>query len=136
MIVTDASVLVNALAGSASEVRATRQSLARDPHWVAPNHWMAEAFHALRGLALGGRLSREDAEEAITVLPTLRVTTVPIDGLLRHMWRLRDTLSGYDAAYVVLAQAQDATLLTADGRLARAAAGHCRVRLTRPPSRA
>lgn len=42
-------------------------------------------------------------------------------------WGLRNNLSAYDAIYVCLAEALDATLLTRDRRLA-AAAGH-RVRI-------
>jgi predicted nucleic acid-binding protein len=39
---------------------------------------------------------------------------------LPHIWRLRHSLSAYDAAYVVLASQLDATLITRDARLASA----------------
>ncbi len=48
--------------------------------------------------------------------------------LLPCIWRLRRNLTAYDAAYVALADALDATLLTRDGKLARAA-GRTRVEL-------
>jgi predicted nucleic acid-binding protein len=42
---------------------------------------------------------------------------------LPRIWQYRHTLSAYDAAYVVLAEALGATLITRDARLA-AAHGH------------
>jgi len=46
--------------------------------------------------------------------------TVPLDELLTGMWQIRESVNGCDAAYVVLAQARDLTLVTADARLAKA----------------
>jgi predicted nucleic acid-binding protein len=43
--------------------------------------------------------------------------------LLERMWALRHTLTAYDAAYVALAEALGATLVTRDARLS-AATGH------------
>ena len=43
--------------------------------------------------------------------------------MLPRIWELRDNLTAYDAAYVALAEALDAPLLTRDARLA-AAPGH------------
>jgi predicted nucleic acid-binding protein len=48
------------------------------------------------------------------------------------MWQLRANISGYDAAYVALAESRQLTLVTADGRLARAATQYCRVELAQP----
>ena len=45
------------------------------------------------------------------------------DVLLPRVWQLRSNLSAYDAAYVALAEALRAPLLTCDRRLA-AAPGH------------
>jgi predicted nucleic acid-binding protein len=45
------------------------------------------------------------------------------------MWQLRANISGYDAAYVALAESRDLTLVTSDGRLAQGAAGCCRIEL-------
>jgi predicted nucleic acid-binding protein len=36
------------------------------------------------------------------------------------VWALRENLTAYDAVYVALAEALETTLLTCDGRLARA----------------
>ena len=49
--------------------------------------------------------------------------------LVPRVWELRDNLSAYDAAYVALAEALDAPLLTADARLTRATGPRCRFEL-------
>ena len=49
--------------------------------------------------------------------------------LLPRIWDLRHNLTAYDAAYVALAEALDAPLLTRDQRLAAAAGHHARVEL-------
>jgi len=50
-------------------------------------------------------------------------------GLLDRCWELRDNLTAYDAAYVALAEALDAPLLTGDQRIANARGARCQVRL-------
>jgi predicted nucleic acid-binding protein len=45
------------------------------------------------------------------------------------MWQLHSGISGYDAAYVTLAEFRNLALVTSDRRLARAATNHCRVEL-------
>lgn len=132
MIVTDASALVVALVLGGPGGRAAHRLLDDDPRWTAPDHWMVETFNALRGLTLGGKIPPEDGTAAVRRLPSLSVAQVPIDELLPRMWQLRDRFTGYDAAYVALAESDDLTLVTADHRLARAAVQHCRVELVRP----
>lgn len=129
MIVVDASVLANMLAYTDQRGRKARAALSRDTRWAAPEHWKAELFSAIRGLALGGRITDERAIWALDWLPRLGMDHVALDGLLPRMWRMRANISGYDAAYVALAEQRGLTLVTSDGRLARAATAHCRVEL-------
>ncbi|MQA25608.1 MAG: PIN domain-containing protein [Micromonosporaceae bacterium] len=127
MIVVDASVLVNALAYADGRGDKARTALMRDPEWSAPEHWKAEAFSAIRGLALGKKITEHRADRAVAALRQLAVDQVSLDELLPRMWQLRNAVSGYDAAYVALAEIRGLTLVTADARLARAAVPHCRV---------
>jgi predicted nucleic acid-binding protein len=53
----------------------------------------------------------------------LRQPGSPHDLLLPRIWALRQNLTAYAAAYVALAEALGATLLTRDARLLRAS-GH------------
>jgi len=129
MIVVDASVIANMLVFADERGQKARAVMARDLEWAAPEHWKAEVFSVLRGLVLGGKLSEVHGERTVARLPRLGIDHVPLDSLLTRMWQLRETINGCDAAYVALAQARDLTLVTADGRLARAAISCCRVEL-------
>ena len=53
----------------------------------------------------------------------LSLTRYPHEDLLPRIWALKDNLTAYDAAYVALAEALDAPLITRDRRLA-ASPGH------------
>ena len=64
----------------------------------------------------------------LAALPMRRAPHVP---LLARCWELRHNLTAYDAAYVALAEALDATLLTGDRRLARAAGPTCNIEVLR-----
>ncbi len=129
MIVIDASVLANALVYADERGQRARVVLEHDTEWTAPEHWMVEVFSVMRGLTLGKKISEERARSAIARLPHLGVDHVRIDGLLPRMWQLRSGISGYDAAYVALAEARDLALVTSDSRLARAAMPFCAIRL-------
>jgi predicted nucleic acid-binding protein len=129
MIVVDASAMANMLAYTDDRGRKARTVLARDIEWVAPEHWKAEVFSVVRGLALGRKITDDWATHVVGLLPRIGVKAVPLDDLLPRMWELRGNVSGYDAAYVALAEARGVTLVTADGRLARTAMSFCRVEL-------
>jgi predicted nucleic acid-binding protein len=64
----------------------------------------------------------------MVALPLRRARHRP---LLARCWELRDNLTVYDASYVALAEALDATLLTGDERLARAPGPQCRIEVLR-----
>ena len=51
------------------------------------------------------------------------------EALLERAWALRTNVTTYDAVYVALAEALDATLLTCDSKLARAPGTKMRVEL-------
>lgn len=132
MIVTDASVLTNLPLYTDERGAVAREALGQDTAWAAPEHWKAEVFSAVRGLTIGRKVSLPTARRAVLRIPQLSVDSVTLDGLLLRMWDMRSNITGYDAAYVALAETQDLTLVTADRRLAGAAVGYCRVELTAP----
>jgi predicted nucleic acid-binding protein len=129
VIVVDASVIANALVYVDERGRKARAVLGRDTEWAAPEHWKAEVFSVIRGLALGNKIDETQALRAIDRLPRLGVDHVSLDRLLPRMWQLRAAISGYDAAYVALAEGRRLALVTSDGRLARTAMSFCRVEL-------
>jgi predicted nucleic acid-binding protein len=129
VIVVDASVMANMLVYADERGRKARVVLGRDTEWAAPEHWKAEVFSVIRGLELGDKITEEQALHAIARLPHLGIDHVSLDGLLPRMWQLRMQIGAYDAPYVALAESRDLTLVTSDGRLARAATAFCRVEL-------
>lgn len=131
MIVVDASAFTQMLVYSQERGKRAREVLGTDLEWSAPEHWKAEVFSAVRGLLLGGHLGEDAASRAIAQIPRMAVDHVGLDTLLPQMWQLREEVSGYDAAYVVLARQRGLTLVTADGRLARTATRYCRVEQVR-----
>jgi predicted nucleic acid-binding protein len=117
--VADASVIVAYLLGEATE--AERGAILGDVH--APALLDVEATQILRGLLRGARIDLTTAELARVDLGQLAVRRYPDAPLLRRCWELRDVCTTYDALYVALAEALDASLVTRDALLARAVAG-------------
>ncbi len=119
-LVADASAVVDLLAGS-PRAGAIRVELSAAGELDVPEHFHVEAISALRGLLRRGELSPERADRALDLLLELRVVRHPVAPLARDVWALRETLTAYDAAYLALAQAIDAAVLTTDRGLAAAA---------------
>ena len=132
MIVVDASVLANALTDDGPLGQVARAELAHDVHWSAPEHLLVEAFSAIRGRLLGGKIGQERARDASDALAEASIELLSVAPLLRRMWQLRENFSAYDAAYVAAAEAHDCALLTTDRRLAQAPGVRCQVRLAVP----
>lgn len=132
MIVVDASVLTNALTDDGPVGASARTELARDAHWAAPEHLVVEVFSAIRGRWLGGKISQRRAEDALAGVAGATVDLVGAAPLLSRMWELRSNVSGYDAAYLALAETFGCALVTADGRLARVPDLGCKVRVAAP----
>jgi len=78
-----------------------------------------------------GHVEAADAERAVAAWARLGLYRVPVVGLLRRIWELRETLSAYDATYVAVAETLDVPLLTADARLARAPGPTCPITVVR-----
>jgi len=86
---------------------------------------------ALRRQNRVGLLDTRRAELALTDLAALPMHRAAHRVLLPRCWELRDNLTTYDATYVALAEALDATLLTGDRRLANWAGPTCTIELLR-----
>lgn len=134
MIVVDASVLTNALVDDGPHGIAARTALRQDGNWAGPEHLYVEVFSAIRGRYLGGHLPSARARAVVGELAEGNRVYVPVETrlLLGRMWALRDRCSGYDAAYVAVAERLDCTLVTADERLGRAASQLCQVQVATP----
>lgn len=98
---------------------------------VCPHLADSEVAHALRAQVLRDELTAADATRAIDTWGRLGIERVGAAGLLARVWELRDNLSAYDATYVAVAEALEAPLVTADGRLARAPGPRCTITVVR-----
>lgn len=126
MIVVDASVLAPALADDGADGDRVRGRL-RGEQLTAPELIDLEVISTLRRAARAGRLDDRRSSQVLTDLAALPLRRVPHLPLLSRIWELRDNLTAYDAAYVALAEALNALLLTADGPLGRASGVRCEV---------
>jgi predicted nucleic acid-binding protein len=127
VIVIDASALLEALlqtpAAAAVEERLLGEGLpAHAPHLID-----LEVTQVLRRYEATGRADAARCQDALDDLQDFSLRRYQHDVLLPRVWELRNNLTAYDAAYVALAEALDATLLTRDRRLAAAPGHHARV---------
>jgi predicted nucleic acid-binding protein len=130
VIVVDASVVATALADDGSDGDRARQRL-RGEQLTAPHLLDVEVASAWRRLAAAGHLDRRRVALALEDLRGLRVDRIAHGPLLARCWQLRENLTVYDAAYVALAEATGALLVTADARLANSPGPHCRFEVLR-----
>lgn len=131
MLVVDASCLIEVLIG-APGAEAVRQRLAMDSDHAAPHIVDVEVFGVIWREHLRGQLDATAAAQAVEdqrQWPGERFGHRP---LLARSWQLRDTVRGWDAMYVALAEALDAVLLTTDRRLAAAKGLDCRIEAFEP----
>ena len=123
MIVLDASAAVDWLLQTPAGRRIEERLYSRKESLHAPHLLDLEVTQVLRRLERQGIIGGSRAEEAVRDLFDLRIHRYPHFVFLTRVWQLRNNLSAYDAAYVVLAEELKATLITRDNRLANAA-GH------------
>lgn len=126
MIVVDASCLVEVVIGG-PEAEVVRQRLAADRDHAAPHIVDVEVFGVIRREHLRGRLDRTGAAQAVEDLEDWPGERFGHRLLLDRAWQLRDTVRGWDAMYVALAEVLDAVLLTTDRRLAAAPGPTCTI---------
>lgn len=120
MIVTDASAIVELLVAEDGARSRIEDVLREAASLEAPDLVTLEVVSALTGLVRVGRLQRSDRDTMIASYLELPLTHHPTYPFAHRIASLAVRHSVYDAAYVALAEALDAPLLTTDARLARA----------------
>lgn len=126
MLVVDASCLIEVLTGSRNAER-VRRRLAEDRDHAAPHIVDVEVFGVIRREHMRGRLDTTAATQAVEDQRRWPGERFGHRLLLHRSWQLRHTVRGWDAMYVALAEALDATLVTTDHRLAAASGPACRI---------
>ena len=120
MIVLDASVLLEVLLRMPAGVALEDRLFEPEESLHVPHLVDIEVAQVLRRYALAGEVEAGRCRAALDDLAGLPLTRYPHDFLMSRVWDLRGNLSAYDAVYVALAEALDASLLTRDRRLANA----------------
>jgi predicted nucleic acid-binding protein len=127
VIVVDSSVVLDFLLRKPTAATIESRLRREGGQLHAPHLIDVEVAHVLRRYAAVGELDERRAVQALTDLSDLQITRYPHFDLLPRIWELRQNLTAYDAAYIALAEALDATLLTRDRKLATAPGHTARV---------
>ena len=121
MIVLDASAVIAVLLYPGPGAERIRERIEGPGESLHVPHLMdLEVLHALRRQALRGALSPRRGAEALQDLASIMLVRYPHTSLMERIWELRENLTAYDAAYIALAEALDAPLVTMDARLVQA----------------
>jgi predicted nucleic acid-binding protein len=120
--VVDASALVEYLLRTPQGLALETAIVEADLH--APALCDVEVTAALRRGLLAGKLDLDRAKLALRDLADLPLVRHGHQALLDRILDLRQNFSVYDATYAALGERLEASLITADGRLARAVRSH------------
>lgn len=118
MIVLDASAALELLLNSALAERVSQRIFGAGESLHAPHLIDVEVAQVLRRLTRRGEIDSIRAEQALEDLSDLPLERYPHLMLLHAIWALRENATAYDAAYLTLAEALGATLVTCDKALA------------------
>ena len=123
-VVFDASVVVRAVVSKApTALDWIHQAEAHEIDAVVPELLYAECANAILRYARGGAFDSRSALERVDVVKALPLDARPLAPLIAPALALsyERELSVYDGCYLALSEAERATLVTADRRLAAAA---------------
>lgn len=130
MLIVDASCLYEVVVDG-ERAEDVRGRLAGDDEHAAPHVIDAEVLGLVRRDRLSGRIDETSALQAIEDLRDWPGERFGHRALLDRAWELRHNVRTWDALYVALAEALEATLLTLDRRLERVDGLRCAVDLVR-----
>ena len=129
MIVVDASALLEVLLNTSAATSIADRLFADGETLHAPHLLDLEIAQVLRRYTASGEMDPRRGQQALDDLADLPLVRYPPDVFLPRIWELRDNLTAYDAAYVALAEALPARLLTRDAALASRGVHRARVDL-------
>ena len=129
IIVPDASAVIELVLGAGRSERVSALLLGPQAVLCAPEILPVEVVQVLRRLVRARQLEDTRAAQALEDFRSLRVRLYGHTALLNRMWALRDNLTAYDAAYLALAEALEATLATLDQAFATVACAGVKVEM-------
>ncbi len=129
MIVPDCSAVAYALLREPGSESVADRLFAGNHKLHTPHLLDLELIQVFRKACRAGELDWARASQRLedyARLPLVRYSHILF---WPRIWELRNNITAYDAAYVALAEALDAPLLTRDKRLASAPGHHARIEL-------
>jgi predicted nucleic acid-binding protein len=114
MIVADASVILEVLLRTPIGTEIEKQLFAPGETIHVPHLTDLEVLQVLRRYSKNTVLSAVRARQAIEDYTDMPLNRYPHVVLLQRVWDLRHNFTAYDAAYIALAEALDASLMTCD----------------------
>lgn len=129
MIVVDASAALELILRSpASKDLRVRLLLAGD-ELHAPHLIDLEILQVIRRMVRIRALSVDVAAQVVDAWSSLEVVRYPHIQFADRVFQLRDNFTAYDAAYIALAEALDAPLVTHDAKFQKAGGHQARIEL-------
>lgn len=119
LIVLDASAAVELVLQTSRAERVAARALHPAQRIHAPHLIDIEVAQVLRRLVCAKELTPARAGLALSDFADLVLQRHPHRPFISRIWGLRTSMSAYDAAYVALAEALGAPMLTCDEKLAR-----------------
>jgi predicted nucleic acid-binding protein len=127
MIVLDASATIEWLLQTTVGARVEARVFSHVETLHVPHLLDVEVGQVLRRFVAKGAITASRGDQALEDLLDLSMTRYPHDVLLGRAWQLRNILTVYDAAYVALAEALGAPLVTCDRKMASARGHHASI---------
>lgn len=120
MIVLDASAAIEWLEQRSPLAAEIERRLLDAGVINVPHLWFVEVSQVLRRHVRNGELPAARGSQLLDLAGQLPAHRHPHEPLGPRIWTLRENLTAYDATYVALSEALDATLVTTDSRIAQA----------------
>lgn len=131
MIVVDASALLELLLQTPIGIRVEARLLKDGGEFHSPHLVDVEVLQALPRLVRSAELTPDRAAEVTMDLVDFDLHRHSHLDLVPRAWKLRNNVTAYDAMYLALAEALDATLVTCDAPLGSAPGHRARVEVVR-----
>lgn len=127
MIVLDASAMLEVLLATPAAPSVQTRLSAAGETFHAPHLLDLEILQVLRRYCAKGEITGARAEQALSDYLDFPIVRYPHDVLAFRIWELRQNLTAYDGAYVALAEALRAPLVTRDRKLATTSGHRARI---------
>jgi predicted nucleic acid-binding protein len=119
LIVVDASAVLELVLRTEKGKKVEARLLVSEESLHAPHLIDVEVTQALRRLVQRKEITAKRGKQALEDHAALHLKRAGHKDMLERLWELRESVTAYDATYVVLSEVLNAPLITCDSKLAR-----------------